>query len=175
MKQFVSLCSVWLAEWDWIDYHADWREWTLAFSRSVSYCSLITLQTCKSQLSLGFNVGLFKNSDVLNRGRKFTKYGFSSNKIWFKLVLRHILKAFLKTKKDDNNISVFTRAQYRFFIISMCCNYVLWHFKCSISLKQDGFWLAVNVFISQQMEKIFLNVIPTISPVFLWLSGRALR
>lgn len=37
MKKFGSLCSVWLAEWVWIDHHADWSEWTVAFSPSLSH------------------------------------------------------------------------------------------------------------------------------------------
>jgi len=45
------------------------------------------------------------------------------------------------------------------FIHSTC-------FKCSSSLQQDGFRLAVNVFILLQLDKIILKVIP-ISILFL--------
>ncbi len=38
------------------------------------------------------------------------------------------------------------------FIIGTCCSFVFCHFKCSSSLKQDGFWLAVIVFINHQLE-----------------------
>ncbi len=31
--------------------------------------------------------------------------------------------------------------------------YVVWHIKCSSSLKSDGFWLVFNVFIIHQLEK----------------------
>jgi len=42
------------------------------------------------------------------------------------------------------------------FQFNTCCSFVICRFKCSSSLKQDGFSFAVNVFIVHQLEKILL-------------------
>ncbi len=46
------------------------------------------------------------------------------------------------------------------FILFVC------HFKCSSSLQQDEFWLAINVFIIHHLKKIVLKVISVILFLF---------
>jgi len=46
------------------------------------------------------------------------------------------------------------------FILSTSCSFVICHFKCLSSLKQDGFLLAVTS-IYHELEKLVEQVIPT--------------